>query len=207
MWAIPSNWATLVPFKTPTMTARITISAADWIANDTFDSRFRSRESRVMCSSKLYDGKMLSLMTAGKHEQKAHVFSPAATAIADSRTSGKLRTRPWTGLYENYTSEIRENCSYRGKRQSRRLREKVSTNVPIKLYIRFSLKAPWYAINPTMYNPRDQSELNITCYFRKAIHSPAPICHFDTCSTPSQAKLSATATSVKTIKILGRQLP
>ena len=67
----------LRPLRIPTMTARMMISPAEETANETFEMRFLSMDSRFACASVLF----LGSITAPRRyvDRNFHLFSPDST--------------------------------------------------------------------------------------------------------------------------------
>jgi hypothetical protein len=72
------------PLSMPTMIASNIISPAEQTVNETFESRFRDRESSVWCS--------------------ANVVSPASNARFDSCISGRERASPGKAAVQNVSA-------------------------------------------------------------------------------------------------------
>ncbi len=82
----------LIPFRIPTITARIRISPAEQTANDIFEILFLSIDSRSAWSSALVlqSGEINVEMINWQTDD----FVPSVTWIADSCISGRSRARP-----------------------------------------------------------------------------------------------------------------
>ena len=88
------------PFKIPTMIAKMTTSPTEAIVKDILETRLRSSDSKLACSSCLNVDSILEQVYEPR-SGRTYGFWPSDTSSADFLTSGRSRANPGNAAVQN----------------------------------------------------------------------------------------------------------